>query len=118
MKLNHLSLAVPDVMETGAFMEKFFSFTPVVNKGNLILVMEGTDTFALVLTTQKDDDGPYPADFHFGFFLEDQNQVLHKYEQLLAAGYDIARAPARIRSSFGFYFNIPGAVMMEVSCNL
>jgi catechol 2,3-dioxygenase-like lactoylglutathione lyase family enzyme len=118
MKLNHLSLAVPQVVETAVFLEKFFGFITRENKGNIIIVMEGAEGFVLVLTTKKQEDSPYPADFHFGFLLPDEAGVLAKYEELLTGGHDLPRPPAKIRGNLGFYFHAPGGVMMEVSSNL
>lgn len=118
MKLNHLSLAVPHVLETAAFLEKFFGFTITENKGNIIIVMEGADNFVLVLTTSKQDDILYPADFHFGFLVPDEAAVRTKYEELITGGYDLPKQPAKIRGALGFYFHAPGGVMMEVSSNL
>lgn len=115
MKLNHLSLAVPDVAATAAFMEAFFSFTTIENKRNVIVAMEGADGFTLVLTTLRDGENPYPADFHFGFFLSNEKEVIAVYEKMRTSGHEVSRPPSRIRNSFGFYFYIPGNIMAEVS---
>jgi catechol 2,3-dioxygenase-like lactoylglutathione lyase family enzyme len=119
MKLNHLSLAVPDVTAVAAFLEKFFGFETVDVKGNnIIAVLKGEDNFILVLTTLRQGEGSYPSDFHFGFILNTESEVLSKYEQLMAEGIEVSRAPAKIRNSYTFYFYMPGGIMMEVSCNL
>ena len=118
MKLNHLSLAVPDVRETAAFMKAFFGFDITANKGNIIIVLENGEGFVLVLTTGKQEDTHYPTDFHFGFIAGSEAEVTAKYEEMLAGGFDIARTPSNIRGSLGFYFHAPGGIMMEVSCNL
>jgi catechol-2,3-dioxygenase len=119
MKLNHLSLAVPDVAIVAAFMEKFFGFETLDVKGNnIIAVLKGEDNFILVLTTLRQGEGPYPSDFHFGFILNTESEVLSKYEQLITEGVEVSRAPGKIRNSYAFYFNMPGGIMMEVGCNL
>lgn len=119
MKLNHLSLAVPDVAAAAAFLEKFFGFEIGDIKGNnVISVLMGKDNFIMVLTTLKHDDGAYPTDFHFGFILHTEAEVLSKYEQLITEGIEVSRAPAKIRNSYAFYFHMPGNIMMEVSCAL
>jgi catechol 2,3-dioxygenase-like lactoylglutathione lyase family enzyme len=119
MKLNHLSLAVPDVAAVAVFMEKFFGFEPLEVKGNnIIAVLKGEDNFILVVTTLRQGESTYPSDFHFGFIVNTEAEVLSKYEQLIAEGIEVSRAPSKIRNSYGFYFHMPGGIMMEVSCNL
>lgn len=118
MTLNHLSLSVADVMATAAFMQRYFSFQPVTLKGDKVAVLSNADGFVLVLTTSREDDPPYPADFHFGYLLNDTGAVTELYEALTAGGHDIPRPPARIRNSYGFYFRIPGGIMAEISCTL
>lgn len=117
MKLNHLSLAVPDVVKTATFMEQFFGFKPIAEKGNgVIVVMENGDNFVLVLTTLMQGESPYPSDFYFGYILNDEAAVWALYEQMIAAGVPIPRMPSKIRNSQAFYFHLPGDIMMEVSC--
>ncbi|MFA6056754.1 MAG: VOC family protein [Taibaiella sp.] len=119
MKLNHLSVAVPDVAAATAFMEKFFGFeTENIKGNNVIAVLRGKDNFVLVLTTLRQGESAYPSDFHFGFILDTEAEVLLKYEQLIAEGIEVPRAPAKIRNSYAFYFHMPGGIMMEVSCSL
>lgn len=118
MTLNHLSLPVPDVAQTAAFMNRYFAFELLQMKGDKIAVLQGAGSFILVLTTLSADEGPYPADFHFGFILDDTAAVTALYERLVAGGAAVARPPARIRNSFAFYFHIPGDIMAEISCNL
>lgn len=119
MKLNHLSLSVPDVPATAAFMGKYFGFKIVNAKGNnIISVMEGNNDFVLVLTTLKQGEGPYPTDFHFGFIVDTEAEVFSVFNLLIADGISIPRIPSKIRNSLAFYFHIPGGIMMEVSCFL
>lgn len=120
MQINHLSLAVPDVAATAAFMEQYFGFTCTATKGNnVIAVLEDRHHFVLVLTSLKEDsNATYPADFHFGSILEKESEVTALYEKLLLDGHVVSRPPAKIRNSFAFYFHIPGGIMAEISCNL
>lgn len=118
MKLNHLSLSVPDVGATATFMQQYFQFGLLEMKTDKIAVLSGHDNFILVLTTTRPEDNPYPVDFHFGCILDDANQVTAVYEKMMADGHALQRPPARIRNSFGFYFHIPGGVMAEISCTL
>lgn len=118
MQLNHLSLAVPDVPATSAFVCRYFSFTLLEDKGGKIAVLKGAGDFIMVLTTLRAGDTTYPADFHFGFMLDRPEAVTHMYETLIADGWNVERAPGRIRDSFAFYFHMPGHIMVEISCNL
>lgn len=119
MKLNHLSLSVPDVATTSAFFKKYFQFEETDIKGNnIVIVLRDKDDFTLVLTTMKKNENSYPADFHFGFLLKQQKEVSFIFDQLKQDGYIEAEAPSKIRNSFGFYLRIPGGVLMEVSCEL
>lgn len=118
MKLNHLSLSVPDVTETTDFFETYFNFRCLDIKGEgIIAVLEGADSFVLVLTRMKSVQ-PYPADFHFGFILDTPHEVEELHNRLLADGYNVPDEPRKIRNSYAFYFHIPGGIMAEISCNL
>ncbi|WP_118974000.1 VOC family protein [Taibaiella koreensis] len=118
MILNHLSLSVAHVAETATFITRYFDFTLLQMKGDKIAVLEGAGNFILVLTTSRPGEDPYPADFHFGFILDDTQAVTALYDRLLGDGVAISRVPAHIRSSFAFYFHMPGGIMVEISCNL
>ena len=119
MKLNHLNLVVSDVVATSAFFRKYFQFKEMEIKGNnVIAVLKGNDGFILVLMMAKEKGNPYPADFHFGFLLNNRDEVLTIFERLKADGYITKNAPSKIRNTFGFYLTIPGNVLMEVSCSL
>lgn len=118
MKLNHLSLAVPNVLSVSAFMQQYFGFRQQELKGDKIAVLSGNDHFILVLTASRPGEVPYPSDFHFGFMLDRPEEVSALYEKLIAGGHPVPRAPAKIRNSFAFYFHIPGGVMAEISCTL
>jgi catechol-2,3-dioxygenase len=117
MKLNHLSLSVPDVAITASFFKTYFQFEEIDSKGsNIIIVLKGNDGFILVLTKAKTDESPYPVDFHFGFLLDEQQEVRAIFNRLKQNGFIEAEAPSKIRNSFGFYLKIPGDVLMEISC--
>lgn len=116
MKLNHLSLSVADVASTAAFFKKYFKFEETENKGNIIIALKGENDFILVLTTAKNAESPYPKDFHFGFLLKEEEEMIAIFEALKNDGYLDADAPSKIRNTYGFYMHIPGGVLMEVSC--
>lgn len=120
MQLNHLSMAVPDVVAAAEFFEHYFDFKPAEIKGNnRIAVMTGTDGFVLVLSNLRGEEAPgYPQEFHFGFLLTDMEQVNVLYNRLQTSEAKLDMAPRKIRDSWGFYFHMPGGIMGEVSCPL
>jgi len=118
MKLNHLSLPVPDVAATKAFFETYFGFTCTSVKGdNIIAVLEDVAGFTLVLS-KADEASPfnYVRDFHIGFMQQTEEQVITIYNNLKAGGISVEREPKKIRDTFGFYFIAPGGFMVEVAC--
>ncbi len=120
MQLNHINLPVPNVKETAAFFEKFFRFTCIDIKGDgIIAILKGEDDFLLVLS-KLDAQSPqaYMRDFHIGFMVKQQHEVVDIYNNLKDSGANVDREPAKIRSSFGFYFYAPGNIMVEVASPL
>lgn len=120
MKLNHLSLSVPDVAVARTFFEAHFAFRCTDVKGaDTVAVLEGEDGFLLVLSNlQKDVQPVYPTDFHIGFILSDVEQVHATYERLKAAGVDLPQEVRKIRGSLAFYCYAPGQILLEVSSPL
>jgi len=118
MKLNHLSLSVPDVATTKVFFETYFGFTCTNVKGDyLIAVLENTDGFILVLSkTGEAEYLNHGRDFHIGFMQQTKEQVVAIFNNLVAGGIIIEREPKKIRDSFAFYFTAPGGFMVEVAC--
>ena len=117
MRLNHLNLPVQDVGRALAFFETFFGFKCIEIKGDaLVAILHGTDGFLLVLMSAamaKDGSSAYPDAFHIGFMLDDADAIEALYQQLLAGGIVVGRAPAKIRGSFGFYFYFE-TILIEV----
>ncbi|MDB5033855.1 MAG: hypothetical protein JWQ98_1096 [Chlorobi bacterium] len=118
MKLNHLNLCVPDIAKTRAFFETFFQFRCTDVKGPLV-VLEGEDGFLLVLSNlSKATAVEYPAEFHFGFILDNPAGVHAAYERLASGGVDIPHGVREMRGSLAFYCRIPGNILLEVSTPL
>ena len=115
MKLNHLSLSVTNISEAAAFFIKFFDFKLADQKGDFVAILNNAYGFILVLTKNKADILSYPPDFHFGFLQNTEEEVLAMYNKLTEGGLDIS-PPKSIRGNFGFYFNGPDCILMEVSC--
>jgi catechol 2,3-dioxygenase-like lactoylglutathione lyase family enzyme len=118
MRLNHVNLAVPDVVQSRDFFEKYFGFQCLVEpKGkNMIAVMR--DVGGLVLTLSNFDGATevtYPDSFHIGFIQESREEVNAMNERLKADGFDV-ESPRMFHGSWTFYFRAPGGFLVEVLC--
>jgi len=117
MKLNHMNLVVPDVVTAAHFFEKHFGFRIDKLMRDLIAVLTGSDGFVLVISHFPNTASfEYPSDFHIGFYQETQEQVMALFESLKADGLALEQAPKNIRDRFGFYFYMPGKILVEVTC--
>lgn len=106
MKLNHINLIVTNVAEATTFFETYFNFECTDIKGdNVIAVLNGTDSFTLVLMAGKEGNSTFPNGFHIGFLLDTKEQVEEVYKKLREGNIDIGSEPKKIRDSFGFYFH-------------
>lgn len=120
VRLNHLSLVVWDVEDAIRLFETYFGFVCVERKGgNAIAILEGRDSFSLVLTgNRRGDAAPaYPGDFHLGFMLDSCDAVTELHRQLLRAGILSGGPPRRMRDVFSFYFLFDN-VLIEVGHTL
>jgi catechol 2,3-dioxygenase-like lactoylglutathione lyase family enzyme len=120
LKLNHVNLTVSDVRGLSDFFERGFGFTVTEQRGNgRFAVLEGMDGFILILMYGKDGaHTSYPALFHLGFLVGEEEQVREVYRRLKEAGYE-APAPEILERgggpTFGFYCKAPGGILVEVS---
>jgi catechol 2,3-dioxygenase-like lactoylglutathione lyase family enzyme len=119
MQLNHLNLPVTDVAVSRAFFEKHFNFNCVDVKGNdMLAVLQGANGFVLTLMSHafnKNGHAAWPDAFHFGFLVSDRQQVNDIWQQLKNDGITLDQEPHNMRGVFGFYFQAPGNILMEVS---
>jgi catechol-2,3-dioxygenase len=113
MHLNHLNLAVTDVLAAEAFLTKHFGLRSGGGNAGLSVIF---DDNGLVLTLMKAGrswgDG-YPGSFHIGFFVESRERVDEMYRALLEDGFDL-EPPADTGHSYGFYVAAPGGFQVEV----
>ncbi|MGI4022085.1 MAG: VOC family protein [Janthinobacterium lividum] len=114
MKVNHLGLAVTDVMATVEMFETYFGLVrvpeaPVNAKMDFMLDDDGA-----LITLFKTNDAVYPKIFHIGFMQGNVEQVYVIHEKLKAGGFD----PEEVREEHGrmtFYFKAPGNFVVEVN---
>jgi catechol 2,3-dioxygenase-like lactoylglutathione lyase family enzyme len=118
MKLNHINLTVQDVPMASTFFQTYFEFKPADSKPNDSLsVLTGTDGFILVLMHERlnqNGSTTYPDAFHIGFYLDHEEAVLAKFQELKTGGINLPQEPQRIRKTFGFYFNLQN-IMIEIT---
>ncbi len=115
MRLNHLNLTVPDVQKTREFLEAYFGFRCVAEKGRDALAVLVDET-GFVLTLNNFDgtrDVEYPGAFHIGFMQESRERVDEIYQRLTSAGYD-AEPPREFHGAWTFYLRAPGGFVVEV----
>jgi lactoylglutathione lyase len=112
MKVNHLHLMVPDVQVASAFFEKYFALRKLSGNAGLTVLL---DEAGFVLTLMKlggKSTRTYPANFHVGFFLDDEAKVDAIHSRMVADGFDVA-APVRAHA-YSFYVSAPGGFLVEV----
>jgi catechol 2,3-dioxygenase-like lactoylglutathione lyase family enzyme len=117
MKMNHMNLVVPNVAETAVFFERHFDFKIQKTMGEIISILHGDDDFVLILSNFPNTvTFEYPADFHLGFYQENQEKVFEVFEKLKLDGVELPQQPKKIRDRFGFYFHAPGNILIEITC--
>jgi catechol 2,3-dioxygenase-like lactoylglutathione lyase family enzyme len=120
VKLNHLNLSVPDIMQTARFFEEFLNFRCIERKGQgaLAVLLDEAGLSLVVSNFTRDTKPEYPKNFHLGFIQQRREQVEALYQRLQAAGY-AKKTPQGMHGSLGgFYCTAPGDIQIEVSCPL
>jgi catechol 2,3-dioxygenase-like lactoylglutathione lyase family enzyme len=115
MKLNHLNLTVSNVPETHRFLEKYFGLKGLGNSvpNEAMSFLSDDNGMVLALFRGKEGKGNYPPGFHIGFIQESEERVNEINQRLRDDGYEVAK-PARLHSSWTFYFQSPGGFTIEV----
>ncbi|MEO6151992.1 MAG: VOC family protein [Croceibacterium sp.] len=117
MRLNHLDLAVPDVIASRDFFSTFLGFTDhqTLGQGGLAILKAG-DGMTLVLSRlQRTGEQAYPEGFHIGFHLTGREEVIALYHRLITESSVTPSEPRIQRGAFGFYFTAPGNILIEVA---
>jgi lactoylglutathione lyase len=117
MKLNHLNLTVTDVLETQAFLEKYFGMQNMGGNKNIAFLTD-ENGMILSLTSMKlggDTEVKYPNTFHIGFGQPSEARVNEINQRLKEDGFDVP-TPSRQHHSWTFYFTAPGGFTIEVLC--
>jgi catechol-2,3-dioxygenase len=118
--LNHTNLATYNVPALKEFFCSAFNFQVVDERTDKLAVLWNSDGFLLTLMYDKrmTSEQGYPGMFHVGFLQATQREVDLVHETLRVLGH-IAPEPAKLQrggpASYGFYYNSPGGVLVEVS---
>jgi lactoylglutathione lyase len=112
INLNHFNLAVSNVAESRAFLERYFKLRCECPHYSLLIF---TDVAGFVLTLMKSSDEDavaYPESFHLGFYV-DTSTVHTIHEEMRVAGIDVGEITT-IRRETMFYVASPGGTLIEV----
>jgi lactoylglutathione lyase len=115
MTLNHLNLAVSDVLQTQELLEKYFGLKRSISGSPALAILGDGSGMVLTLSNFNKTAATYPADFHLGFRQETPAQVDALYEQLRADGFAVD-PPRKLHGSWTFYWREPGGLLIEVLC--
>ncbi|WP_210520588.1 VOC family protein [Hymenobacter terricola] len=114
MQLNHLNLAVADVLQTQQLFEKYFGFQRVAPGSPALAILQDANGLTLTLSNfNKATEVAYPEDFHLGFRQETEAQVNEIYQRLRDDGFAVD-APRKFHGSWTFYWREPGGLLIEV----
>ena len=113
MKLNHLNLAVSEIVPTQRFLETYFGLETVYRNEKPPLVIL-TDEGGFILTLmQSPGEGSCPDTFHIGFIQGRDEKVNEVHRKLRDDGDDVK--PSRhFHGSWTFYVRAPGGFLVEV----
>jgi catechol 2,3-dioxygenase-like lactoylglutathione lyase family enzyme len=112
MKVNHLHLMVPDVPLASSFFEKYFELRKVSGNAGLTVLLDDAGFVLTLMKLGSRSTGSYPANFHVGFFLDDEAKVDAIHGRMVADGLDVA-VPKRAHA-YSFYVSAPGGFLVEV----
>ena len=114
MKLNHVDLQVPDVQEAAAFFERWFAFERQTKPSSpAIAILRGEGDFTLVLE-QRAEGERYPGNFHVGFLLDNEADVIAFHRRAREGGLPISELQREGRAVLA-YLRGPGDLLIEVS---
>lgn len=118
--LNHLNLTTYNVPALAALFRDVFGFTPKDVRNDKFAIMTNGDNFVLAIMHDKNmsPEHGYPGYFHVGFLQPDTAAVDRMHSAFIDYFYAAPQPQKLIRGgppTYGFYFNAPGGVQIEVS---
>ena len=118
--MNHTNLTTYNVPALTEFFCSMFGFQLIEQRADRLSVLRNADGFLLTLMYDKrmTPEQGYPGMFHVGFLQPTQHAVDLMHDDLSARNY-MAPKPAKLQRgeppTYGFYYDAPGGVMVEVS---
>jgi catechol 2,3-dioxygenase-like lactoylglutathione lyase family enzyme len=118
--MNHTNLTTYNVPALTEFFCSVFGFQLIEKRVDKLSVLRNAEGFVLTLMYDKrmTPEQGYPGMFHVGFLQLTQHAVDLMHDDLSARNY-LAPKPARLQRggppTYGFYYDAPGGVMVEVS---
>jgi catechol 2,3-dioxygenase-like lactoylglutathione lyase family enzyme len=112
MKVNHLHLMVPDVLEASGFFEKYFELRKAGGNAGLTVLLDDSGFVLTLMKIGAKSTRTYPQNFHMGFFLDSEAKVDAMNERMRDDGLEVA--PPRREHAYSFYVGAPGGFLVEV----
>jgi len=112
MRVNHLHLMVPDVSAACTFFGKYFELRKLSGNAGLTVMLDEQGFVLTIMKLKANSSGTYPANFHVGFFVEDESKVDAIHRRMRDDGLAVA-APSRTHA-YSFYAPAPGGFLVEV----
>ena len=118
--MNHTNLTTYNVPALTEFFCSVFGFQLIEKRADKLSVLRNAEGFVLTLMYDKrmTPEQGYPGMFHVGFLQPAQHAVDLVHDDLSARNY-LAPKPAKLQRggppTYGFYYDAPGGVMVEVS---
>jgi catechol-2,3-dioxygenase len=118
--MNHTNLTTYIVPALTEFFCSVFGFQLIEKRADKLSVLRNAEGFLLTLMYDKrmTPAQGYPGMFHVGFLQPTPHAVDLMHADLSARNY-VAPKPAKLQRggppTYGFYYDAPGGVMVEVS---
>ena len=118
--LNHTNLTTYNVPALKEFFCSIFDFQILEERAGKLAVLRNSDGFVLTLMHDKrmTPEQGYPGLFHVGF-LQPTKQAVNLVHENLSSRHYVAPPPAKLQRggppTYGFYYEAPGGVLVEVS---
>jgi catechol 2,3-dioxygenase-like lactoylglutathione lyase family enzyme len=84
----------------------------------MMAILKNEEGFVLTLMSadfNRNGNSVFPDAFHMGFLVNDRDKVNTIWQNLHNDGVALEQEPHNMRGIFGFYFQAPGNILIEVS---
>lgn len=117
MILNHMHLAVPDIAKARQFYEEFLDFKYSHQSGDLSFLKDDAGFLLAIHEAKPDESTDLPSWFHFGFCVDDKEQVKELFEKMKSSGIEFVREYTEGDDGdwANFFCWAPGQMKLEVS---